>query len=195
MVVGLGNPGTRYEGSRHNAGFAVVDRLAGRWGIAVDRAADHALVGDGRRGDQTVLLAKPQTFMNESGDAVARLCRSQGVGLADLILVHDDVDVSPGRVKLRLGGGDGGNHGVESIIEALGSPEFLRVKLGVGRPPAGVDTADHVLGEVVDADERRLLDAACDTAADAVDLVLEQGAVRAMNRINQREALHGGSPL
>ena len=195
MVVGLGNPGTRYEGTRHNAGFAVVDRLADRWGIAVDRAVDRALIGDGRRGDETVLLAKPQTFMNESGDAVARLCRSRGAGLADLILIHDDVDVSPGRVKLRLGGGDGGNHGVESIIEALGSPEFLRVKVGVGRPPAGVETADHVLGEVVDADERRLLDAACATAADAVDLVLEQGAVRAMNRINQREAVHGGSPL
>jgi peptidyl-tRNA hydrolase, PTH1 family len=195
MVVGLGNPCTRYEGTRHNAGFAVVDRLADRWGIAVDRAADRALIGDGRRGGEPVLLAKPQTFMNDSGDAVARLCRSRGVGLADLILIHDDVDVSPGRVKLRLGGGDGGNHGVESIIEALGSPEFLRVKVGVGRPPAGVDTADHVLGEVVPADERRLLDAACDTAADAVDLVLEQGAERAMNRINQREALHGGSPL
>ena len=195
MVVGLGNPGMRYEGTRHNAGFAVVDRLAGRWGIAVDRAGERALIGDGRRGDETVLLAKPQTFMNDSGDAVARLCRSRGVGLADLILIHDDVDVSPGRVKLRLGGGDGGNHGVESIVEALGSPEFLRVKVGVGRPPAGVDTVDHVLAEVVDADERRLLDAACDTAADAVDLVLEQGAVRAMNRINQREAVHGGSPL
>ena len=195
MVVGLGNPGVRFEGTRHNAGFAVVDRLADRWGIAVDRTVDRALIGDGRRGDETVLLAKPQTFMNDSGDAVARLCRSRGVGLADLILIHDDVDVSPGRVKLRLGGGDGGNHGVESIIEALGSPEFLRVKVGVGRPPAGVETADHVLGEVVDADERRLLDAACDTAADAVDLVLEQGAVRAMNRINQREAVHGGSPL
>jgi peptidyl-tRNA hydrolase, PTH1 family len=195
MVVGLGNPGSRYEGTRHNAGFGVVDRLASRWGIAVARAADRALIGDGRRGDELVLLAKPQTFMNDSGDAVARLCRRRGVGPADLILIHDDVDVSPGRVKLRLGGGDGGNHGIESIIEALGTPEFLRVKVGVGRPPEGVDTADHVLAEVVDAGERRLLDAACDTAADAVDLVLEQGAVRAMNRINQREAVHGGSPL
>jgi peptidyl-tRNA hydrolase, PTH1 family len=195
MVVGLGNLGSRYEGTRHNAGFAVVDRLASRWGIAVARTADRALIGDGRRGDEPVLLAKPQTFMNDSGDAVARLCRRRGVGPADLILIHDDVDVSPGRVKLRLGGGDGGNHGIESIIEALGTPEFLRVKVGVGRPPEGVDTADHVLAEVVDAGERRLLDAACDTAADAVDLVLEQGAVRAMNRINQREAVHGGSPL
>jgi len=195
MVVGLGNPGPRYERTRHNAGFAVVDRLARRWGVAVDQPAERALIGAGRHGEGPVLLAKPQTFMNASGEAVARLCRTRGISLDDLILVHDDVDVSPGRVKLRVGGGDGGNRGVESVIEALGSPEFLRVKVGVGRPPEGVDTADHVLAEVVDPGDRRLLEAACDIAADAVDLVLEQGAARAMNRINQREAVHGGSPL
>ena len=195
MVVGLGNPGPRYERTRHNAGFAVVDRLARRWGVAVDLPAERALIGAGQRGGETVLLAKPQTFMNASGEAVARLCQTRGVGLSDLILVHDDVDVSSGRVKLRLGGGDGGNRGVESVIEALGSPEFLRVKVGVGRPPEGVDTADHVLAEVVGDDDRRLLEAACDSAADAVDLVLAEGATRAMNRINQREAVHGGSPL
>src|SRR5215468_6515259 len=172
MVVGLGNPGPRYERTRHNAGFAVVDRLARRWGVAVDQPAERALIGAGRHGEGPILLAKPQTFMNASGEAVARLCRTRGISLDDLILVHDDVDVSPGRVKLRVGGGDGGNRGVESVIEALGSPEFLRVKVGVGRPPEGVDTADHVLAEVVDPGDRRLLETACDTAADAVDLVL-----------------------
>src|SRR5262249_62318750 len=121
LVGGLGTPGPRYERTRHNAGFAVVDRLARRWGVAVDLPAERALIGAGQRGGETVLLAKPQTFMNASGEAVARLCQTRGVGLSDLILVHDDVDVSSGRVKLRLGGGDGGNPRGEAVIQGPGS--------------------------------------------------------------------------
>jgi peptidyl-tRNA hydrolase, PTH1 family len=194
MVVGLGNPGARWEGSRHNAGFAVIERLAERWGVAVERPAQRALVGDAHRSGHTVLLAKPQSFMNASGEAVAALCRAHGLGVADLVVVHDDVDVSAGRVKLRLGGGSGGNRGVESIIEALASPDFLRIKVGVGRPPPGVETADWVLAPV-DPAEVPALETSYETAAVAVELVLDEGPARAMSRINQQEAMHGGSPL
>lgn len=194
MVVGLGNPGPHLVRSRHNAGFAVLDRLAAQWQVAVDRPAHRALVGAGRRDGATVLLAKPQTFMNASGEAVEDLCRAHGVATTDLIVVHDDLDVAAGRVKLREGGGGGGHYGVASIIDRLGSPDFLRVKVGIGRPPAGVETAEWVLCEMAAADAAAL-EAACDTAAVAVELVLDEGPARAMNRINQREAVHGGSPL
>jgi len=194
MVVGLGNPGERFERTRHNAGYAVIDRLAMRWRVEVDRCMHDALIGTAQRAGEPVLLAKPQTFMNASGDAVRAVCLQHSVAASELIVVHDDVDVAAGRVKLRAGGGTGGHRGVESIIDALGDAEFLRVKVGVGRPPLGIDTADWVLSEPA-VEDGSVLGATCDTAAAAVEIVLDEGPARAMERINQREEVHGGSPL
>ncbi len=194
VVVGLGNPGRRYRPTRHNVGFRVVDRLAARWGAPVSREAHQALVGEVRRGDERVLLVKPQTYMNESGAAVASVQRFYRVEPGRLIVVHDEVDLDLGRVRLRPGGRAGGNHGVESIIQVLGEAGFLRVKIGVGRPLAGPVPASWVLSVPV-TEEAALLERAEERAADAVELVISEGPDRAMNRINQREAPHGGPPL
>jgi PTH1 family peptidyl-tRNA hydrolase len=194
VVVGLGNPGRRYGATRHNVGFRVVDRLAARWDLAVGRPAHRALVGEARREGERVFLVKPQTYMNESGEALASLARFYRIDPAHVIAVHDDVDLEPGRVRIRRGGRAGGNRGVESLMAALGDPGFLRVKVGVGRPPAGPVPPNWVLS-VPPAEELAALAAAEERAADAVELLLTDGPERAMNRINQRETPHGGPPL
>jgi PTH1 family peptidyl-tRNA hydrolase len=194
VVVGLGNPGRRYVRTRHNVGFRVVDRLAGRWGTSVAHEAHGALLGDVRRGDERVLLVKPQGFMNCSGEPVASVRRFYRVPLEHVVAVHDDVDLEVGRVRVRPGGRAGGNRGIASLIDVLGDPGFVRIKVGVGRPAAGRVHADYVLG-IPPAEEGVLLAAAEERAADAVELLVTDGTERAMNRINQREAVHGGSPL
>ena len=194
VVVGLGNPGRRYRATRHNAGFRVIDRLAARWGVAVEREVHRARLGEMRRDGERVLIVKPQTYMNDSGASLASLMRFYRVEPAQLIAVHDDVDLEPGRLRIRRGGRAGGNRGVDSLITALGDPGFLRVKVGVGRPVAGPVPPNWVLG-VPPAAELAHLEAAEGRATDAIELLLTDGPERAMNRINQREAPHGGSPL
>jgi PTH1 family peptidyl-tRNA hydrolase len=193
VVVGLGNPGQRYARTRHNVGFRVVDRLADRWGVSVAREAHAGLVGEGRRGAERVLLVKPQTWMNASGRVLASIDRFFHPPAGQVIVVHDDVDLPLGRLRMRIGGGAGGHRGIESCIAVMG-PEFGRLKVGVGRPPAGWDTADWVLAAPA-PEEAAALTAAEERTADAVDLVLHDGFARAMNRINQRENVDGGSPL
>jgi peptidyl-tRNA hydrolase, PTH1 family len=194
VVVGLGNPGRRYQASRHNVGFRVVDRLAARWQTGVRREAHHALVGEARQGAERVLLVKPQTYMNDSGRAVGSVQRFYRVEPAHVIVIHDDVDLDLGRIRVRTAGRAGGNRGIESILATIGDPGFVRVKVGVGRPAAGPVPANWVLSAPA-AEETDILAAAEDRAADAVEIVLSDGPERAMNRVNQREAAHGGSPL
>lgn len=194
VVVGLGNPGRRYHATRHNVGFRVVDRLARRWSVDVRREAHHALVGEARRAAERVLLVKPQTFMNQSGQAVASVQRFYRVELDHVIAIHDDVDLEVGRLRIRTGGRAGGNRGIDSLMAALGDPGFLRVKVGVGRPPTGPVPPNYVL-TVPPPGEAAPLEEAEERAADAVEMLLAEGPDRAMNRINQREAPHGGSPL
>jgi PTH1 family peptidyl-tRNA hydrolase len=194
VVVGLGNPGARHARTRHNVGFRVVDRLAERWHVDVGREAHRALVGEARRDGERVLLVKPQTFMNVCGESAASLQRFYRFDAAHLIAIHDDLDLPVGRVRVRTGGGPGGHHGIESLIGALDERDFARVKVGVGRPPAGRETADYVLG-IPRGEEAAPLAAAEERAADAVELLLAEGPARAMNRINQKEVPHGGSPL
>ena len=194
MLVGLGNPGARHRRTRHNVGFRVVDALAERWGVEVSREAHRALLAETRRDGERVLLVKPQTFMNASGDAVGSLHRYYRFALDHLLVVHDDVDLPLGRLRLRTGGGAGGHHGIESLAAALAEPGFLRLKVGVGRPPVGRDAAEWLLAPPV-AEESAALAAAEERATSALELVIAQGPTQAMNRINQREAVHGGSPL
>jgi PTH1 family peptidyl-tRNA hydrolase len=194
VVVGLGNPGRRYTRTRHNVGFRVLYRLAIRWGAEARREAHQAFIGEARRAGERVLLVKPQTYMNASGAALASLRRFYRFDLSRLVVVHDDVDLEVGRVRIRQGGGAGGNRGVESLIAALGDAGFLRVKVGVGRPAGGPVSPDYVLA-APGAEEGAALAAAEERAADAVELVLADGPAQAMNRVNQREAPHGGPPL
>ncbi len=194
VVVGLGNPGARYARTRHNVGFRVVDRLAERWHTRVEREAHRALVGEARPGGERVLLVKPQTFMNVSGESAASLQRFYRFDADHLIAVYDDLDLPVGRLRVRTGGGPGGHRGIESLIGVLGERDFPRVRIGIGRPPAGWETADYVLG-APRPDEVEPLTAAEERAVDAVELLVTEGPARAMNRFNQKEASHGGSPL
>ena len=189
LVVGLGNPGRKYAKTRHNAGFLVVDRLAERCGEAVETKQLGSLVGRARLGDRSADLAKPQSFMNRSGQPVASLRGYYKVEQEDVVVVHDEVDLPFGRVRIKNGGGHGGHNGLRDLHQAIGR-DFTRVRVGVGRPPEGWDTADYVLGKWTSA-ESEVLEEVVDLAADAVEAVLRDGALAAMNVYNTRSDLGG----
>lgn len=189
LIVGLGNPGSAYADTRHNLGFVVCDRLAaqgtGRWRPARFRAE----VWTGQIDGLAVALLKPQTFVNESGPAVQAALRAYGLDPASLIVIHDDLDLAFARIRIRPGGGSGGHNGMRSIIRTLGTDQLARVKLGLGRPPAGVDPADYVLSpfaaaEISDADQ------AVERAADAVRALLTTDLDSTMQRFNQPDGAH-----
>jgi len=175
VVVGLGNPGRSYERTRHNVGFLVADELASRHGGSW-RKRKKAEAAPVRLGFEDVTLLKPTTFMNNSGAALA------GYETDDLIVVHDDLDLPEGDVRVKVGGGAGGHNGLRSLIGRLG-PDFVRVRVGVGRPPAGMGVTDYVLGKMDSAVRN-----AVPRAADAVEAVVEDGPEAAMNRFNVRSA-------
>lgn len=184
VIVGLGNPGSEYQRARHNLGFWVIERLAQRWEIPLTRRALLSSLGEGRWKGVQVLLVQPQTYMNRSGEAVARICAHYHLSPTDLVVVHDDLDLPLGRVRIKRGGGGaGGNRGVASVITALGSKEFVRVKIGIGRPPDRQDPADYVLQPFTWSEEAFILPAV-DRAADAVEALLLEGVEKAMARFN-----------
>lgn len=194
LVVGLGNPGQEYAGTRHNAGFAVVDRVAGRHGSSFRRkwrmsAVVAEVVVDGGK----VTLAKPGTFMNRSGQAVAALVNWLKASPAGLLVVVDDADLPVGQMRLRQSGGSGGHNGLRSIITALGGAEdFPRLRVGIGRTaPVGTDIASHVLGRFAPA-ERAAAEKALDLAADAVECCMKEGLTTAMNRFNRKTPPQAG---
>lgn len=184
LVLGLGNPGRRYEGNRHNAGFLVADRLAERWQAPLDKAQYKALVGTARIGDEPVVIAKPQTYMNLSGQAAASLRGYYKVPEEQVVVVHDEVDIPFGEVRIKRGGGHGGHNGIRDLVQRIGGA-FLRVRVGVSRPPPQWETADYVLADFT-ADERAHLDGIVDRAADAVEAIVRDGVGPAMNTFNQR---------
>jgi len=183
LVVGLGNPGRRYRGTRHNVGWEVIDLLARRFGIRVEEEQEEALVGPGTIAGCAVLLAKPQQYMDESGGAVRALVRRYGLAPQDLLVVYDDVDLPVGVIRIRPRGSAGGHHGMASIIEALGTQEIPRVRIGIGRPQG--DPAEYVLSRF-SPEERPIIEEAVERAADAVETVFREGVEVAMNRFNRR---------
>ena len=183
LVVGLGNPGPRYAATRHNAGFMVLDLLAERVGGRFKTHRSNADVLEGRLAATPVVLAKPRTFMNESGGPVVNVARFFKVEPAHLIVVHDDLDLPFGTLRLKRGGGDGGHNGLKSITAALGSKEYARVRFGIGRPPGRQDPADYVLREFSVA-ERKDLPVDVDRAADTVEHLLTGGLEAAQNIFN-----------
>lgn len=187
LVLGLGNPGRRYQGTRHNVGAAVVERLARRHGVAL-RDEGWAHTAAIRVQGQRALLARPDTFVNLSGTVAADLCRRHHVALADLLVVVDDLDLPLGQLRLRPHGGHGGHNGLRSIIEALASEGFPRLRIGIGRPPAGVDPADYVL-ERFSAEERPVVEEALERAADAAERFVAAGIEAAMNAFNVRRTV------
>ena len=185
LVVGLGNPGPEYARTRHNVGYLVADALALGLGARFDSQKFAAELAEARVGPEKVWLMKPRTYMNHSGEAVGAALRFWKLGREDLLVVHDDLELEPLRLQLKVGGGHGGNNGVKSVNAHVGGPDYARVRFGIGRPPPRVDPADYVLGRWPRAEDAAV-DEAVDRAAEIARLVCELGVTKAMNQVNRR---------
>lgn len=191
FVAGLGNPGSKYEGTRHNAGFLVVDELARRWGASLSSDRFGNFSGASILRNTKTQFAKPQKFMNRSGGPLQGLVSYYNGTIEDLVVVHDEVDLPFGVIKIKAGGGHGGHNGLRDIHKHMGGNSYLRVRFGVGRPPEGWDTADYVLGRWTGS-EKNDLDAVVSKAADAVEVLIEQGTEAAMNQFHVRDQSNVG---
>ena len=183
LIVGLGNPGAAYRLTRHNVGYMVVDRLALRHGISLDKQRFKSDFGSGKVDGRHVILAKPMTFMNLSGPSVRDLATSFDLDTEKVLVIHDDIDVVFGKIKIKEKGGDGGHNGVRSLIVAWGSDEFVRIRIGIGRPQMDNDVSAYVLGRF-DAEQEKQLSEVISTAEHAVKTVLFEGVSEAMNRFH-----------
>jgi peptidyl-tRNA hydrolase, PTH1 family len=185
LIVGLGNPGAQYQGNRHNVGQMVLDELAGRVGAGFKTHKARAQVVEGRLGigGPRVVLAKPMSYMNVSGGPVSALASFYGITPDHVVAVHDEIDIPFNTVKLKTGGGEGGHNGLRDISKALGTKDYLRVRVGVGRPPGRMDTADYVLRDFGTA-ELKELPFLLDEAADAVELLLREGLTSAQQKFH-----------
>lgn len=184
IIVGLGNPTSKYEKTRHNVGFDTIDRLADRLSVDITNAKHKALCGSGMIGGEKIILLKPQTFMNLSGESVIDAVNFYKCDPStDLIVIYDDISMEPGRIRLRKKGSAGGHNGIKNIISHLGSENFRRIKIGVGAKPDGWDLADYVLSRFSTAD-RKLIDDAIDKACDAVVTTVNDDFEKAMNLFN-----------
>ena len=186
LIAGLGNPGPRYKNTRHNAGFMVVDKLAAEFGISVNKNKFDVRYGRGSIEGHEVILAKPMAFMNLSGWPVQQLAAYFRINSKDLIVVHDDIDLAFGRLKIKEKGGHGGHKGLKSIINAVGEDEFVRLRIGIGRSEEGSNVSDYVLGPFF-GDESKQLDSVLIRARDAVVTILTEGSRVGMNRFNRKE--------
>lgn len=183
LVVGLGNPGAQYDGTRHNVGFAIIDHLAQAHRFEAPRRWKHADVCRGSLGTTEALLIKPMTFMNLSGEAVGAIVRFYKASAADLIVVHDELDFAPGKVRLKPGGGHGGHNGLRSIAQVMGGGDFCRIRVGIGKPAQASRGASYVLARF-DAASQPHIEVATQLAGEAVLAIVTDGLQAAMNRFN-----------
>ncbi len=183
LIVGLGNPGTRYRSTRHNLGFRCLDQMARKWEINSSDRRAKAVLGRGHHAGQEVVLAKPRTFMNNSGEGVVYLLARFGGQPSDLLIVYDDMELALGRLRIRTSGSDGGHLGIRSIIAALKTQDFPRLRVGIGQPPPGHDPISHVLGQFSEEESTVIAKAVKEVVA-AVDCLLEENIDVAMNRFN-----------
>ncbi len=188
LIVGLGNPGPAYAKTRHNIGFMLADRLIEHFRLSDHRNRLNAEIACGEIGANTVWVVKPMSYMNRSGDPVDNIIRTLSLHREDMVVIHDDIDLAYERLKIKEKGGDGGHNGVRSLIDALGTDEFLRVRLGVGRPEADIGVVDYVLGEF-DTDQYLALERFLSKALEAVEVIFCQGAKNAMNRFNRKNKI------
>ena len=184
LIVGLGNPGKRYQASRHNIGFLVIEQLARQNHVAIEENRCNASIGVWLRADLPIILAKPQTFMNQSGIAVKGLLEEYNATVDDLLVVFDDLDLPFGRIRIRPQGSAAGHRGILSIQEQLGSASFCRVRIGIGRPPGEMEPADYVL-EPFNSGEQKVLPEVIERAAASIECLLVEGIERAMNQFNR----------
>jgi peptidyl-tRNA hydrolase, PTH1 family len=183
LIAGLGNPGQQYAGNRHNVGYLCCDEIAGRLGVSFKRDRSRALAATGTLAGASVVLAKPMSFMNASGGAMAALRSFYKIPSDRIIVIHDELDLPFGAVRLKLGGGDNGHNGLRSVTAALGSREYHRIRIGIGRPPGRMDPADFVLRDF-SAAERKELPEILGRAADSVQILMERGLAVAQNEVH-----------
>jgi peptidyl-tRNA hydrolase, PTH1 family len=186
LIIGLGNPGDRYQNTRHNMGFMVADRIADDFRISLGKHKFDAEYGKGRIRDADVIIVKPMTFMNRSGLSISRFAGFFKVSYRHMLVVYDDIDLEFGRIKIKEKGGDGGHKGVRSTIDALGTGDFSRLRMGIGRPGTQINVSGHVLSPF-STEERTLLGPFIETARDAVLTILCKGAKAGMNQFNNRK--------
>lgn len=182
IIYGLGNPGEQYKQTRHNIGFMVVDFLSLKWHIPIDTVRPDIVYGRGQIDKVVVMLAKPYTYMNLSGIPLGKL----DIQTRDLIVIHDDMDIDSGKIRVKLAGGSGGHKGLESIMQELGCGEFIRIRCGIGRPPTGCEPRDYVLGHFAN-EEMALASRQIHDAADAAVMCLKEEYTKAMNVFNRRD--------
>ena len=188
IIVGLGNPGREYQNTRHNIGFDVIDVIAEKHNISVMEKKHKAIIGKGAIDGYKVILVKPQTYMNLSGESVREIVDYYKVDPeSEVIIVADDISLNPGNIRIRKKGSAGGHNGLKSIIQHLGTDQFMRVKMGVGEKPKGYDLADYVLGHFTN-DERKIMDESAKTAMEAIKLMIQGDADEAMNRFNKKSS-------
>lgn len=185
LLVGLGNPGKAYARTRHNVGMWAIERAAARWSIRL-ASRGTAQRGSGRLGSEFIELAGLLDWMNLTGPPLKGLLREFKIKPDNLILIHDDLDLEPGRLRIKQGGGAGGHNGIKSVIEAIGTPQFVRIKIGIGRPAPGMDAADYVL-QPVTQDEAEVFTPCLERAVDAMECLIHRGLSTAMNQFNVRE--------
>lgn len=185
LIVGLGNPGKKYARTRHNVGTDAIELLAQRLHVSLKVGRDRAQVVETRIGDQAVVLAIPTTWMNESGEAVGPIARRYKIPASNIIIIHDELDLEPGAVKLKMGGGLAGHNGLKSVSQHIGTNDYARVRIGVGKPTSKEQGADHVLSSIPPA-ERKILDVAVEVACDAVERIMKEGLDAAMREYNAR---------
>ena len=190
LIAGLGNPGIKYTGNRHNIGFMCVDRFAHDNNLSFTRSNSRAKIAEGRIAGHDIVIAKPQTFMNNSGESVGRLVRKFKVKFDNLIIVHDDLDLPLGKIRIRLGGSSGGHNGINSIVQHIGNQEFIRVRVGIGRPNGQEthengedDVINHVLGDFT-AEEKTIMQEVIPCVSEALQCLLTDGLTEAMNKYN-----------
>lgn len=186
MIVGLGNPGKEYEKTRHNAGFWVVDSLADKFGVTNWKDQYNASVGEFRLGGEKILLVKPQTYMNLSGEAVQPLIHFYKLDLDDLLVIYDDLDLPTGTVRIRKNGSSGGQKGMTSIIQRLNQDDFPRIRMGIGRPPAGWTVPNYVTSQPTE-DETEKFKVAVGFAMQGAELFITDGIQKAMNEVHRKE--------
>jgi PTH1 family peptidyl-tRNA hydrolase len=183
LIVGLGNPGREYEHTRHNAGFAVIDAFAAELGVSYWKTAAHALVGETNLGGEKIVLVKPQSFMNVSGGPVKSLVSRYGFGLEDVLIIHDELDLPAGTIRLKQGGGHAGHNGLRSLHQSIGS-DYARLRIGIGRPPGRMAPANFVLQRMV-GEALKEFEVTVADALVVLRATIEDGVVRAMNECNR----------
>ncbi len=183
LIVGLGNPGSKYVGTRHNIGFRALDLISSRWEIKIAEKRPKAILGVGSHLNQEVVLIKPRTFMNNSGEAIRYLTDRFGTNPSEILVIYDEMALPVGKIRLRANGSDAGHNGIKSIISALGTDQFPRLRLGIGRPEQNLDQISHVIGKFSDS-ESPLIAKTVATVVDLLDTILLEGLDMAMNSFN-----------